>query len=168
MKKHYTDTELTNALKRMEIVVDTREQENKHILTYLEERGVSTITRRIRTGDYSAQLDGMTIEDEVVIERKGSLSELAGNVGTDRQRFEAEFLRAKAGNIKVLLLVEDAEWQDIAKGKYRSQVSPKAFEATLMSWSADYNITLIFTPKADSGRMIYEYLYYKMRKVLST
>ena len=51
MKKHYTDTELTNALKRMEIVVDTREQENKHILTYLEERGVSTITRRIRTGD---------------------------------------------------------------------------------------------------------------------
>ena len=59
MKKHYTDTELTNALKRMEIVVDTREQENKHILTYLEERGVSTITRRIRTGDYSAQLDGI-------------------------------------------------------------------------------------------------------------
>ena len=167
MKKHLTETEVKDALKRMEIVIDTREQENQHILDYLDCHKIPSVTRKLNVGDYSAQLDGNTIEDEIVIERKGSLTELAGNVSNDRQRFEAEFLRAKANNIKVFLLIEDAEMKDITQGNYRSQLNSKAFEATIMSWSARYNITFLFIPKVDAGRVIYEFLYYKMREAIS-
>jgi ERCC4-type nuclease len=168
MKRHLNDSEVTAALKRMQIICDTRERENKHILDYLESRGIALITRRIKTGDYSAQLDDLTIEDEVVIERKSGLDELANNVSNDRQRFEDEFLRAKANGVKIFLLVENAEWRDIADAKYRSKVNAHAFEATLCSWQVRFNITIMFTPRADAGRRLYEILWYFMRERIAT
>lgn len=164
MKKHLTVSEVESALKRMIVLIDTREQKNEHIIQYLDSKGIGFSIRRIRTGDYSAQLDDMTIEDEIVIERKGSLTELAGNVAGDRTRFEAELIRAKAVGVKVFLMVEDAEWSDISRHRYRTELSPKAFEATLMAWQARYNVTILFTPKEDAGRRLYEILWYWMRE----
>ena len=40
MNKHYSDDELKSILSQCKMVVDTREQKNSHIYSYLEGKGV--------------------------------------------------------------------------------------------------------------------------------
>jgi ERCC4-type nuclease len=147
----------------MSIICDKREQENQHIIKYLDDHKINHTDRSLDTGDYSAMIDDCTLEHEVIVERKGSLSELAGNLTADRQRFEDEMIRAKANGIKVFLLIEDAEWADIINHNYRSKLLPKSFSASLLSWQVKYNITLLFCGKRDSGYVIHGILWYWAR-----
>ena len=107
-------------------------------------------------------LDGKPVisSDEVVIERKANLDEIAGNFTADRRRFEAEFIRAKATGVKVFLLIENASWVDIFSGNYRSHIAPNALAAAILSWQAKYNITVMFSREKDSARLIAGILYY--------
>lgn len=166
MHRYYTDAELNAALKRMVVICDTREQANSHILEYFGKSKIPTQIRRLRTGDYSAMLDDLTLEDSVVIERKGSLDEVAGNLTADRTRFEDELTRAKAAGIKVFLFVEGATWKDIQRHSYRSKLSPKAFEASLLAWQARYNLTIVFTAKEDSAHLMHGILWYWLKNAL--
>ena len=168
MKRQYTQKEIETLLKSMTVVADTREQIWSHIesglikLHYTCERG------KLDYGDYTCKLpdlDGtpMILSDEVVIERKANLDEIAGNFTVDRRRFEAEFIRAKAAGVKVFLLIENASWTDIFSGNYQSNISSKAFAAALLSWQAKYNITVMFSRPDDSARLIAGILYYWLR-----
>ena len=71
-------------------------------------------------------IGNMTLEHDVVIEKKNGLDEIAGNFTVDRQRFEDEFIRAKAEGLKVFLIIENASWSDILLHNYRSKLTPKA------------------------------------------
>lgn len=168
MKRQYTQKDIEILLKSMTVVVDTREQVWSHI-----ESGLMTLKypyERVKLdyGDYTCKLpalDGvpMMLSDEVVIERKANLDEIAGNFTTDRRRFEAEFIRAKAVGVKVFLLIENASWADILTGNYRSGLKPNAFAAALLSWQAKYNLTVMFSRQEDSARIIAGTLYYWLR-----
>ena len=105
----------------------------------------------------------MILSDEVVIERKANLDEIAGNFTTDRRRFEAEFIRAKAAGVKVFLLIENASWVDIFSGNYQSHIAPNTLAAAILSWQAKYNITVMFSREEDSARLIAGILYYWLR-----
>ena len=168
MNRQYTQKEIETLLKSMTVVVDTREQVWSHIesgltkLHYTNERG------KLDYGDYTCKipdLDGkpVILSDEVVIERKANLDEIAGNFTTDRRRFEAEFIRAKATGVKVFLLIENASWADIFSGNYRSHIAPNALAAAILSWQAKYNITVMFGREKDSARLIAGILYYWLR-----
>jgi len=104
MRMYYTDKEIKELLKSLVILIDTREQENTNIIEFLERKKVSYKTKALNFGDYSFFLPenkelgiqrDLYFDREIVIERKGSLSELAGNLTKDRERFEKELIRKK-------------------------------------------------------------------------
>lgn len=166
MKRHYTSKEIDELLKQLTIICDTREQANQHVMGYLDGKKIPHITRKLDTGDYSAMIGDMTLEHDVVVEKKNGLDEIAGNFTIDRQRFEDEFTRAKAEGLKVFLLVENASWSDIFLHNYRSKLAPKSLIASLLSWQVRFNITIIFCKPSETGQIIYGILYYAAREAL--
>ena len=165
MVKHWTETDLVAALRGLTIICDSREQQT-HCKEYFDKKKVPTITRKLDVGDYSAQIGEMTLECDVAVERKHSIDELAGNLSADRNRFEREFLRAKAKGTKIFLVVENCSYQDIYLHNYRSQLSPKSLMASLMSWQVRFNITIIFCEPENTPRLIHQILYYAAREQL--
>lgn len=166
MKKYHTEAEIKTLLKRLTILCDSREQVNENITEYFDKKKISYITRKLDTGDYSAMIEDMTLEHDVVIEKKNGLDEIAGNFTVDRQRFENEFTRAKAEGLKIFLLIENASWNDILVHNYRSKLKPQSLIASLMSWQVKFNITITFCKPSETGQIIYGILYYAAREAL--
>lgn len=162
-----TETELKKELKdNLTIICDTREQVNGHILDWFQKQKIPFVERGLNTGDYSVMWRDQSFEDEVLIERKANLDEIAGNFTVGRERFEREFTRAKAQNTKVFLVVENASWTDVLLGNYRSKLNPKSFLSSFLSWQAEYNITIIFCKPSETPRLIHGILYYWVRNRL--
>lgn len=101
-----------------------------------------------------------------MVERKRNLDEICGNFTVERERFEREFLRSKAYNTKVFLVVENATWTDIFLGNYRSKTSPKSLLGSLLSWMVRFNITVIFCKPEETARLIYKIFYYYAKEKL--
>ena len=108
----------------------------------------------------------MTLEKDIVIERKHNLDEICGNFTAERERFEREFLRAKAYGTKVVLIIENATWTDIFLGNYRSKVKPQSLIGSLLSWMVRYNITVLFCKQEETGKLIHGILYYAAKELL--
>ena len=165
MVRRLTDKELTAALAGLTIICDTREQD-RHVEEYFKKNKFPTITRKLDTGDYSCQLDGISFERDIVVERKRNLDEICGNFTVERERFEREFMRAKAYGTKVHLIIEDATWSDIFLGNYRSKTSPKSLVGSLLSWMVRFNVSVTFCKPEESARIIYGIFYYYARERL--
>lgn len=166
MVRHWTEAGLTAELKKLTIIADSREQVNDHLTQWWDRNSIPYVTRKLDIGDYSAQIGDMTLEEDIVIERKRNLDEIAGNFSTSRERFEREFLRAKANGTKVFLIIEDATWEDIYLHNYRSQLSEKSLVASLISFQIRFNITILFCAPQNTPRLIYNLLYYAAREQL--
>ena len=173
MRYHFNDKEIKELLGSMVVLVDTREQENTHILSYFDQKKIPYEVRKLNFGDYSIKLAkneefglsrDLYFDNSVVVERKGSLSELAGNLTKERTRFESELLRAKGTNMS--LLVENANYSDVVMGRYRSDYNAKSFVATLATYSARYGLDVNFVEKELAGNWIYHRLYYAVREEL--
>lgn len=158
---------LIDLLHAMTITIDSREKVNSHITTFLDSNRTQYQVKKLDFGDYSATLNyagyEIDLSTKVVIERKASLDELAINVTKDRGRFEREFKRCQEQYAKIFLMIENSSWSDIIHHNYRSQLNPKSFIATLLSWQYKYNITISFVPSETSGMYVQGTLYYAMR-----
>ena len=108
MNRRWTEAELAEELKKLSIICDTREQD-RHVEAYLKKQNVQTIKRKLDTGDYSCQLGDISFERDITVERKHNLDEICGNFTVERDRFEREFVRAKAFGTKVHLIIESVE-----------------------------------------------------------
>lgn len=73
------------------VVRDTREKENQGWSWNKSKYCAGTVTRKLDTGDYTLEVDGVEMSDYLTIERKGSISEWAKNV--TEARFERELER---------------------------------------------------------------------------
>lgn len=166
MVKYLTDKEINEQLKQLTVIIDTREQVNGEIVGYFDKHKVAHATRKLDTADYSAMLGDMTLEHEVAVERKASIDEIAGNFTADRERFEREFLRAKAEGLKVFLIIENCSWSDIFLHNYRSKLEPKSLIASLLAWQVRFNITICFCKPNETGQIIHGILYYAAREAL--
>lgn len=169
-----TRSEENKIIESFQIVVDTREQ-----TTYRSEQRYAAMGEIVRAtldyGDYTYNLtlpDGplhdvsARIKPKCVIERKQNLDELAMCFTRGRDRFQREFERAKAAGARIYLLVENASLDMILAGQYRSRFQPKAFMASLLSWSMRYNMVSIFCDMKSSGRLIREILFRDMKERL--
>ncbi|MBO5740733.1 MAG: ERCC4 domain-containing protein [Bacteroidaceae bacterium] len=165
MARHWTDKELAEELKRITIICDSREQD-RHVEAYLRVHDIPTVVRKLDTGDYSCQLGDTTFERDIVVERKRSLDEICGNFSTERERFEREFMRAKAYGTKVHLIIEGASWTDIFLGNYRSKLPSKSLVGSLLSWMVRFNISITFCKPEETARVIYGIFYYYVRERL--
>lgn len=133
---------------------------------WLEKNKIPTITRKLDTGDYSCQLGDISFERDICVERKHNLDEICGNFTVERERFEREFMRARAYGTKVVLIIENASWSDIFIGNYRSKLNSKSLFGSLLSWMVRFNITVLFCKPEESARIIYGIFYYYAKEKL--
>ena len=173
MRYHFIDKEIKALLGSMVVLIDTRENENTHICRYFDQKKIPYESKKLDFGDYSIKIPkneavglnrDVIFDDSIVVERKGSLSELAGNLTIGRTRFESELIRAKGANIA--LMIENATYSDLVMGRYRSEYNAKSFVATLATYSARYGLDVNFVEKELAGNWIYHRLYYAVREEL--
>lgn len=161
--------DIENCLNSMTILVDSREQQSERAQRRYDSFLCSHRRTKLDFGDYSAEFidsDNNIIQIPVAIERKMSLDELAQCFTHDRGRFEREFERAKKAGATMYLLVENATWENLINGKYRSKFNSKAYLASITAWLARYDIKPIFCKEQTSGRLISEILYRELRERL--
>lgn len=155
----------------MVCLVDTREQDTPRLRARLENIGCTYEREKLDFGDYSAKFplpDGewLSLKNRVAVERKMHLDELANCYCKGRKRFSNEFERAKEANAKTYLLIENADFEKLYNGKYRSQMLPQSFTASLLAWLARYNCQLLFCKAETTGRLIHDILYREGKEIL--
>ena len=108
MKEYrFTAAEIKDLVRKMIILVDSREKRNQHILAYFEKQGIPYQVTKLDFGDYSFLLPAsaagidLYFHQDICIERKATLEELSGNLAQKRQLFETEFLKAGNNGAKV-------------------------------------------------------------------
>lgn len=161
----YSDAEKKELLSSMVYIVDTREQQNSHILEVWDSAGTKYIHKKMDTGDYSFMVPkneklgifrDLWFDKEVMVERKGSLEELSGNLTKDRVRFKEEMT---LGPPHKVLLVENADYDDIIMGKYETGMNRKAFLASIHSIWFRYNCPFVFLPYKSSTPVFLKYYF---------
>lgn len=171
-----TKFEIDDCLKSMFVLVDTREQPSQRATDRYKSFGCPWQRQTLSFGDYTYNFrlpngsfrfpEGSTVVPDAVIERKMSLTELSGCFCQSRERFKAEFEKAASAGSAIYLLVEDATWEKLLTGKYKTKFNPAAFTASLIAWSIRYNIKPIFCRHETSGQIIKEILYRELKERL--
>lgn len=148
----------------MAILHDGREQVSSHILEYFDKEGINHEKKALKTGDYSFKITACQelgferdtyFTDELCIERKNSVSELAGNFCEKDDRILKEFNRMI--NIpNCYFLIENDSLQDIIDGNYKSKLNSLSFLRSILSVQKRSNFYLYFVQKESMGKMIYE------------
>lgn len=167
----YSHFEIDRTLSSMTVLVDTREQETPALRARLEGFGCPSRRYKLDYGDYSCEVtkpDGTLVSaaQKVCVERKMNLDELCGCFTSGRERFEREFLRAREDGAKVYLLVENASWEKVLSGAYRSRMKPEALTASLLAWCARYSLTPVFCAGRSTGKLIAKILRYEVKILL--
>lgn len=174
-----TDTNINKLLRKIVVLIDTREQENTHIIEYLEKHKIKYKYKAMECFDYSCELEkdeelGLPFDicliNRIGIERKGSgkngLTELASNFTTTRNAFEEKWQKAKYNTEDLYLIIENGSWENIKNGKYRSQLSSNSFYNSLISWRTKYGFKIDFVETENIGEHILRLLLDKLKKVL--
>ena len=86
----------------MKVYIDTREKKYEHIVSYFQEIGQEYEIRHLATADYSSDCP-----NGILIERKRSIIEFAGNVAANHDRFVRELKRAKEAEQQVVIIIEE-------------------------------------------------------------
>ena len=166
----YTDSEIKEIMKKACVVVDTREQKAEHILKYFDEKKIPYSREKLEYGDYTLKIDAPSISrdfyfgDVLTIERKANLNELSSNLAHERERMVKEFSRVRG---KLILLIENATYEDIVNHNYDTKYEPKSFVATLKTFEDRFNFSTHFQKdNRYTGNYIYQTLIYSLRNKL--
>lgn len=177
MKFNFSEKEIAVLRQNLGIAVDSREQDNKHLIEFFEKtdkhkkKKIKYKTFTLNQGDYSAYLEsneqtrplGITrdilFSDHFVIERKNSLDELVGNF-VERDRLENELARLQRLNIVCQLWVEDEEgYYKMLRGEYKSEMHRNSVEATYNTFQARYGVPVMFYAEKEMGYRMTKYLF---------
>lgn len=169
----YTDKEIDELISSMVILVDTRERKADHITDSFDKNKIAYKKKALSYGDYSFMLPknedlsiprDMLFDKKVVIERKGSLEEISGNLTNGRDRFEKELSLAPRTKV---LLIENGNYSDVVTGNYRTQYNRKSFLGTLHSFWFKYEVPVMFMPEPKySALFIKKYFEYYLKNYL--
>lgn len=167
----YTPTEIDGILQGMKIIVDTREQNTARLKKRMEGFGCPSIRAKLDYGDYSFLYtlpDGTEYSGQkiAVIERKMSLDELANCFTSGRKRYAREFERAAAAGTQIHTIIENANYEKLYNGSYRSKLNPKSFIASYLSWGNRYGMQLHFCKAETTPKLIRDICYYSLREYL--
>lgn len=111
-----TKDEKKEFMKAVTIVVDTREQVNRHITEVFANLGIMFEVQKLDLGDYSFRVGDKDFSRACVIERKADVDELYGNIASDRDRIEKEFDSLSKNVRQVTLLLENCSGWEHLKG----------------------------------------------------
>lgn len=168
--------EQKQVLQSFRILADTREQDTERARKRYASFGVPHQRATLSYGDYTYNAtlpDGRDIfstSDTIFplcsVERKMNLDELAGCFTHSRNRFQAEFQRAADHGGRIFLICENANWENLINGKYRSRFNSNAFVGSVIAWTVRYNADVYFCKAETSGRLIKEILYRDLKERL--
>ena len=162
-------------IKKVTILIDTREKENSHITSKFDELGIKYEIRKMDYADYSFFIEGKDFSGTCVIERKANVDELYGNIMHDRGRIEKEFEVASRLANQFVLLIENCSSMKRLKEK---KVSARDMEKqnrkvanigehcyyTLQSWQCGnrYNFRTVFVSDENEtyAKILEEFYYY--------
>lgn len=166
-----TIPEIEKALKKMTVLYDTREQGTAALRKRLAAMPCGARREKLDSGDYSCETilpDGTvySLKSKFAIERKMSFGEICGNFCSGRSRFRREFERFTNNGGKICIVIENADFGRLRAHKYNSQMLPKALEASLHSFYAEFDAPSYFCGRDESGLLIYNLLYYQLREHL--
>lgn len=159
IKNYYTKKQYDDLLSNMVIQIDRREKSNQHIIDWLDKNNIQHMSKSFESGDYGfiikkneelGFIRDTFFSDELFLERKHDLDELAGNLKDSA--FLNEIKRTKNIEHKYII-IENGSWDDILAHNYRSQYNEMAFYRTMLKLQSKYNIHIIFSSK--SPEMIY-------------
>ena len=172
-KFKYTDKEINELISSMIILVDSREQKNSHITDSFDKNKIAYKKKALDYGDYSFLIPAneslsiprdLSFASEIVVERKANLEEISGNLTNGRDRFEKELCLAPKTKV---LLIENASYEDVAKGNYNTQYNKKSFLGSLHSFWFKYNIPIMFIPdNSYSALFIKKYFEYYLKNYI--
>lgn len=149
------------------LIVDSREQENSHIIRDIQKKDLFYSENALSFGDYSFYYDGVDYTKEFSIERKNSVNELISSLLENR--FEREFKRASRTNNNYFeIVVENGSMTDIMQGNYRNNVDINKIISMVHSRQIEYNMPITFLNRFCMfqyilGKIKY-YLRYRMLK----
>lgn len=162
MKCYYTEKQYKELAASLTVLRTNNEQKNEHIIEWLDKKGIRNEGRALETGDYCFKIPA-NIElgvvkdwyfvDELCIERKNSVDELAGCM---KDITFINEIRRMSKIENAYILVENDRIDDIIAGNYRSQYNEVAMLRTLLKWEQKYGIRTIFVKKQNMARMIWE------------
>lgn len=165
-------------LESMVILCDSRECPTERARKRYEAFGVPYQTKAVLDyGDYTynAKVNGEWIHDTggdgkarifplCAVERKKDLDELVQCFTRDRKRFEREMQRATDHGARLYLIVENASWEKLINGAYRSRMNPNSLLASIVAWWGRYNLHLIMCKEETTSRMIREVLFRDLKE----
>lgn len=171
MRYRFTDKEMKKILDSMVVIVDTREQNNQHIIDFLNKKQKSYKTMKLDFGDYSCMIPKGTIgqftsdiyfDKDFVIERKNSIDEIAGNLKDDASRLKKELAHLNMHQIEFYIFVEDVNFEENLRlgpgGGYRSQYDAfTLMQRIYKGIEGEYHTMVIPVPKSCMGSKIYYY-----------
>lgn len=154
--------DIDNCIASIQILVDTREQDTERARRRLQLLPCPYSRQALNFGDYSycyTQPNGLLtpMNEKFAIERKMNLDELAACFTHDRDRFRREFERCQAAGARMVMIVENATYENLLAGKYRSRFNSEAFIASLVAWEIRYGFPVVMCKEETTPRMIYEW-----------
>lgn len=159
-------------IKAVTVLIDTREQKNKHVTKRLDELGVPYEVRKLDYGDYSFRTAERDFSMSCVVERKANVDELYGNIMHDRGRIEKELYAASRLAKSVTILIENcAEWDELKEytlSQWKQYEGRKVHDigkyvyATLQAWKCGnrYDFDVAFSQALDTADIMLEKFYY--------
>ncbi|WP_252214464.1 ERCC4 domain-containing protein [Clostridium sp. VAP41] len=166
MNWRFTDKEMKKILDNMAVIVDSREQNNQHILDYFNAKKIPYKVVKNDFGDYTAMIPKGTIDQfttdiyfdrDIAIERKNSIDEIAGNLKEDAARLKKELAHMNMYEIKYFFFVEDTKYHEhLRNGEFRSQYDPFTLMQRIKKGiEAEYNTVIVPVDKKCMGSEIY-------------
>ncbi len=116
------------------IITDTREQAPYSFSKW----DVETMQASLETGDYSLR----GFENQVAVERKNLDDLISCFMGANRDRFEKELIRGR--RLDLFAVVIEATLEDIAQGRFKSQMKPVAALQTVAAFAVRYGTPFMF------------------------
>ena len=171
----------TAFLKAVTVVSDSREKENEHILSALDQMGVAHEARKLDMGDYSFYLPGRDFSLSCAVERKNGPEEIYGNImektGPGRvNRLEKELEAGSRCLSQMTVLIEGVASMDALKAytvpEWRMKLSPNRVKtdigetcyAALRAWQAGnryhFRVECVADKTKTAAKLLEEFYYY--------
>ena len=203
MHYKFTDKEINELLDKLVILVDSREQANSHVIDWFDKSKKTYKIQKLDYGDYSCflpigsfegQARDIYFNDDLVIERKFCIDELAMNLKdnktnineikkeiielfgekylakvlkTDYNRFKQELTTLNKNDVRFFILLEDENFdKNIRNGNFRAQYDKATLYKRFKGIESEFNTFIRPIGKEFIGSEIYNTLKYGVRNIL--
>ena len=202
MKYKFSEKEIDEILNKLVILVDTREQTNQHILNWFEAKKKKYKIAKLDYGDYGCylpagafkgQLRDIYFTDDIVIERKFCIDELAMNLKAKKEnikeikkeiidllgekylekvlksdyiRLKQEFTSLNKYGVNFFILLEDPNFDyNIRNQNYRANYKNDTLYKRLKALEREFKTLIRPISKNDIASEIYNTLRYGVRDI---